>query len=143
MTTRIYDPNRVSIILGGIPMQGFADGDFLEITYVSDQFMEVAGTDGEVSRSKSNDNRATVTVRLMQTSKTNALLSALVNTDLNADGGAGVGAFLVADLSGNTLLQSENAWIKKIPDQSFGRESQERAWTIMCDELRSFVGGNV
>lgn len=142
MTTKIYDANRVKIILGGIIMQGFADGDFLDITYVSDQFMDVAGTDGEVSRSKTNDGRATVTIRLMQTSKTNALLSALVNTDLNADGGAGVGAFLVTDLSGQTILKSENAWIKKIPDQTFGREAQERAWTVMCDNLISFVGGN-
>lgn len=123
-------------------MQGFADGNFLEISYVSDQFADVSGTDGEVSRSKSNDLRATVTLRLMQTSPTNDLLSALVNTDLLADGGAGVGAFAVTDLSGRTLLASENAWVKKMPDQMFGRESQERAWTIMCDALRSFIAGN-
>lgn len=143
MTTRTYDPNRVKIILGGIPMQGFADGTFLEIAYVSDQFGEVAGTDGEVSRSKTNDGRAEVTIRLMQTSRTNDALSALVNSDLAADGGAGIGAFLVTDLSGTTLLSSENAWIKKIPDQQFGREATERAWTIMCDNLVSFIGGNL
>lgn len=143
MTLRIYDPNRVAISLAGIPMSGFADGNFLEVSYISDQFTDVVGTDSEVSRSKTGDGRATITIRLMQTSPTNDLLSALVNSDLSTDGGAGVGAFLVTDKSGNTVLRAENAWIKKIPDVAFGRESQERAWTIMTDKLISFVGGNI
>lgn len=143
MTTRIYDPNRVKVILAGIPLSGYADGDMVEIEYVSDQFADVQGTDGETSRSKTNDLRATVTINLMQTSPSNDLLSALVNTDLLADGGAGVGVFILTDLSGNTILSSQNAWIKKIPGQAFGREAQERSWTIMCDHLVSFVGSNI
>lgn len=143
MTTRIYDSKKVACSLAGLPLSGYADGNFLEVTYDSDQFVDVIGTDGTVSRSKSNDLRATVTIRLMQTSPSNDVLSALLQVDLNADGGAGVGAFMVTDVQGTTLLIGENAWIMKFPDQNFGREAQERSWTIKVDKLNSFVGGNV
>lgn len=143
MTLRIYDPNNVKVVLAGFPIQGFADGTMVEVSYVSDQFAEVQGTDGETSRSKTNDLRATVTIRTMQTSPSNDHLSALTNADLNADGGAGVGVFLLTDLSGNTILAAQNAWVKKFADQSFGRESTERPWTIMCAKLDSFIGSNV
>lgn len=143
MTTRIYDSKKVAVSLAGLPLGGYADGNFLEITFDSDQFVDVIGTDGEVSRSKANDLRATATIRFMQTSPSNDLLSALLQSDLNSDGGAGIGAFMVTDVQGTTLLLGENAWVVKWPDQNFGREAQERAWTIKVDKLNAFVGGNV
>lgn len=143
MTTRIYDSNRVQISFAGIPCQGYADGDFLTITREADAFTSVVGTDGEVSRSKSNDRRATIEVTLMSTSPTNDLFSAVLAADINANGGAGVGAFLVVDLSGASLYSSGNAWITKGPDVTYSREATERTWTLQCDKLYEFTGGNL
>ena len=124
-------------------MSGYADGDFLEITFNSDHFTSYVGTDGEVSRSKTNDNTATITIRLAQTSPTNDLLSAIVQGDLLAGGGAGIGAFLVTDIRGTSLYTAANCWITKTPDATYGRDTGERAWTMQCDLLRAFVGGNL
>lgn len=143
MTLRSYNSNNISISFAGIDFSEFADGNFLEIAYDSDQFTSVVGTDGTVSRSKTNDKRATITIRLMQTSPTNDVLSALANVDLLTDGGSGVGAFLVTDSQGTTLLSSANCWISKFADINYGREAQERAWTFQCDDLQAFIGGNV
>lgn len=143
MTTRIYDSNQVQVAFAGIPVQGYADGDFLTVTWETDSFSDVAGTDGDVSRSKTNDQRATVEIILMNTSPTNDLLSAVWQADLNTPGGAGVGSLLVTDLNGTTLLTAGNAWISKAPDITYGREANERTWTLRVDKLVAFVGGNL
>lgn len=143
MTTRIYDSSQVQVAFAGIPVQGYADGDFLAISWETDAFTDVVGTDGDVSRSKTNDRRATVEITLMSTSPTNDLFSALHIADLNAPGGAGVGALLITDLNGTSLYTAGNAWISKAPDVTYGREANERVWTLRVDNLRAFTGGNL
>ncbi len=143
MTTRVYDSNEVQVSFAAIPLNGWADGDFITITRESDTFTSVVGTDGAVSRSKTNDNRATVEVHLMNTSPSNAAMSAIALADREAPGGAGIGAFLCVDLNGTSLYTSGNAWIKRAPDPTFGREASERVWTLEVDELRDFTGGNL
>jgi hypothetical protein len=133
----------VQVAFAAIPVQGYADGDFLTITYETDAFSDVAGTDGEVARSKTNDRRATVEIILMSTSPTNDLLSAVHLADINTPGGAGVGAFLVTDLNGTSLFTAGNAWVQKAPDVTYGREANERTWTLRVDSLVAFTGGNL
>lgn len=139
----VYDSNRVSVTFAGIVFEGFAEGSKVTVTRLSDQFVDVVGTDGKVSRSKTNDLRADVTVRLMQTSGTNAVLNALLNADMNANGGAGVGALLITDLSGTTVHMAPNAWIVRFPEETFDQAATERAWLIRCADLQTVGGGNV
>lgn len=145
MTTplRIYDSNRVNIIFAGVPLLEFAEGAICEIAYDSDQFLDVVGTDGTVSRSKSNDLRATVTVHLMQTSPSNDFLSGILNGDIRADSGFGVSGLAIVDNGGQSLYVAPDAWIMKFAEPAFGREAQERAWAIRCARLESFTGGNI
>lgn len=142
MALKEYSADQVLVSVAGIPLQGFADGEFLTISFTSDHFESVAGADGEVTRSKTNDNRATVTVKLMQTSDSNDLLSALYNTDRKFPNGAGVGAFLVQDFNGRSLFAASECWIRKVPDISFDRTATEREWTFEIANLEYFQGGN-
>lgn len=142
MTTRIYDSNQVQVAFAGVPVQGYADGDFLTINHEADAFSDVVGTDGQVSRSKTNDRRATVEIILMSTSPTNDLFSAIYKADLEAPGGAGVGSFLVTDLNGTSLYTGQG-WIMRAPDVTYGREANERTWTLRIDSLVEFTGGNL
>jgi hypothetical protein len=143
MATRIYDSNEVKVTFAGVPVRDTADNDFITITKASDAFTTVVGTDGNVARSKTNDLRADVEIRLMNTSPTNAALSAIHLADKNAPGGAGVGAFLCVDLNGTSLYAAGNAWIKRSPDPVFGREASERVWLLEVDALQDFTGGNI
>lgn len=140
---KIYDANEVTVIVAGIPIDsGFGDGEFLRIEQDSDDFTDVVGTDGEVTRSKTNDRRATVTLILMQSSSGNAVLSALNLLDKKAGGGAGVGPFLVRDKQGTSLYSASKSWIAKPPDVSFGREAGPREWKIRLADLERLDGGN-
>jgi hypothetical protein len=139
---KVYDADQVSVSLNGIPLSGYADGEFLRIEKDSNDFEDVVGTDGEVTRSKTNDRRATVTVRLMQTSSSNDLLSALANLDKNTPGGIGVGVFLCRDRQGRAVFMAEKAWIAKTPSVSFDKSAKEREWVIRCANLIETHGGN-
>lgn len=139
----VYDPNEVTIVVCGIPIEGgFADGTFVEIAQDSDDFADVAGTDGDVSRSKTNDKRATITITLMSTALGNALLSALNAIDRRAGNGAGVGPCLIKDNQGTSLYAGEKSWIAKPPDVTFDKTATPRAWKIRVASLERLDGGN-
>lgn len=143
MTTRFYDPNRVSIIIAGLPISsGFAEEEMITIERESDAFTDVVGVDGEVSRSKLFDNRATVKLKLMQTSPNNALLTAMYLQDKLGDNGAGVGPFAMKDKGGTTLYTAEHCWISKPPDVTMATKATAREWTIRVASLLEFAGGN-
>lgn len=142
MGLKVYDPDQITVSFGGRLMSGYADGEFVRIEQDTDDFSDVAGTDGTVSRSRSNDRRATITFILMQTSESNAILSALSELDRVTPGGAGVGALQVRDRNGSTLYQADEAWISKPPSVSFDREVTSREWTLRCASLKRRDGGN-
>jgi len=108
---------------------------------LSDAFNDVVGTDGEVARSKSNDRRGTVTIKLLQTSLSNAFLSGVHGTDLEAPGGAGVAPFSMQDLQGGTVVASEGC-ITKYPDNSMDRTVKSREWVIRLARIERLEGGN-
>lgn len=140
---KFYDSDQITIIIAGILInKGYADGEFLSVVNNSDAFTTVTGTDGEKTRSKSNDNGAIVTLKLMQTAEANAALSVLHNLDKLTSGGAGVGPLLILDRSGTTLFEAESCWIVKRPDASFDRTAKEREWKIEVADLVAFDGGN-
>lgn len=138
---KIYDPDEYTLYFSGIIIQGYADGEFVTVEQMADAFASVVGTDGEVARSKTNDRRVKVTFKLLQTSASNAALSALHNLDLNTPNGAGVGTLSITDNFGSTKVNASQAWIVKMPDASLDRTAKDRAWVIECANCDRFEGG--
>ena len=137
---RKYNPAEVSIIISGIPISGYADGTFITVERDEDSFTKQVGTDGEVTRSKSNNKTGTATLILMQTSASNLALSALLAVDELT--GNGVGPFLMKDNSGNSIYAGQNCWLRKYPSSEFGREATGREWAVDIDKLDVLEGGN-
>jgi len=140
--TALYDPTEYSLNFAGVIPTGYGEDEFLRVEKLADNFVEVVGTDGEVSRSKVMDKRATITFVLMKTSKTNALLSAIAARDENLPNGAGVGAVFIRDRQGDTVFRAAQAWIVRQPDVSLGKQAQSIEWQIRCAKLIPFIGGN-
>lgn len=141
MSLKVYEPDQIVITLGTIILSGYADGTFISIDNNEDAFTLQMGTDGEGTRSKSNNQSATITFSLMQSSSVNALLSALHNTDINTAGGDGIVPLLVKDLQGNDLYTAEKAWIRKAPAVEYAREATVREWTVETEKLVRVDGG--
>lgn len=142
MPAKVYNPKEVTIIFGPVIVTGFADGTFLSVDFNEDAFTLQVGTDGEGTRSKSNNDSATIAFTLMQSSDSNDLLSALHNIDKNTPSGDGIVPLLIKDLQGSSLYTAETAWIRKAPTSEFAREAGPREWTIETDKLVAFVGSN-
>jgi hypothetical protein len=139
-----YDPKLFTVVVASIPVdtEAYADGEFLKVERDTDKFTDVSGTGGGVARAKQWDDRATVTLTLLQTAAFNAVLSALYNLDVNSDGEAGVGAFLMKDRGGTTLYQANKCWISRAPDVTLDRGITARVWKIRIGKLNQFDGGN-
>jgi hypothetical protein len=137
-----YAADQVACIFLAVPLQGKGDGPFCRIRYMSPAFSSKAGSDGLVSRSRSNDQRAEVTIILETTSASNAALSAAITAGLNFRNGRDIGPLLIQDMSGFSLYTAEKAWVVQFPDREYARETGQAEWKIECAKLVAFEGGN-
>lgn len=139
---KTYDSKLVIINFFGVPLTGYADGEFCSVVSSSERFTKQSGADGEITRSKSNDNTSEITVTLKQSSLSNNYLSGILELDRIANNGKG--PFSIVDLSGTTLMEWPQAWIRQPPDQSFGKENGDRAWVFDTGQpLIESIGGNL
>jgi hypothetical protein len=125
---KFYDPQNHVVYFSGKRLQEFADGSWITVEPKTPAFAEVVGVDGGVARSKSGDARLKVVVKLLQTSSSNADLSAIHQTDRAAFNGAGVGTFLMQDLQGKTVVQDSKAWVVAMPSSDRDRTAKSREW---------------
>lgn len=141
MPTATYDPKAIAVSFAGKLISGFADGTMLTAERNDPIFSTVVGSAGEVARVRSRNQTGKIVLTLMQTSLSNAILTALAALDELS--GLGQGPLLIKDLNGTTLLDAPNAWISKLPSVEFGKDLSNREWELACDVLNMNVGGNV
>lgn len=141
LQTYSYSPDKIVVLVNGIPLTGYGEGDAIEIAPMSDLSTSKVGIDGDVTRSMSTDRRCRLTVRLMQSSPSNDMLSALVGVDQIT--GGRMFPVTVMDLLGRTLVVAAQSWIATRPTVTFGREATEREWTFETGSLSEwFAGGS-
>ena len=140
MSLKTYNPKKVVLVVGGVPMGGYADGTFILFERTSDQYTKISGADGEVSRAKSNDRTGMMTLTLAQTSDSNDILSGIAQLDERLD--SGVVPVLLKEIDGTTTIFSGTGWIRKMPNVEFGKEITNREWILDVAETEVFVGGN-
>lgn len=135
-----YDFKKVLALVGGVPMQGFADGTGIEVELDDDLWVIVTGADGETARARRHGLVATMKLTFMQTSPSNDVLSGLVLVDILEN--AGVVPVLVKDVLGSSVFFSARGFVKKPAGSSFGKEVGNREWSLVLPGIDQFVGGN-
>lgn len=135
-----YDPKKVLVAFAGVPLNGFAENTKVRVEYNEDAWTETVGTDGEVTRARSNDETGKITIVLAASSDSNDFLTSMHVADKIA--GAGVKPLLIKDNLGRTLVVAANAYIKKMPDLEYGSDVGEREWVFFTPNLKYFAGGN-
>jgi hypothetical protein len=138
-----HDPASVVFTLGGNLITGFMPGTYLTVERDEDTWTLNVGADGEVARVRNRNKAGRITLTLMQTSQSNAILSALAAQDEAAPGGAPAGAAVVKDLLGTTLLGGDQAYVLKPAASSFGKELEGREWIVVVPKLEGVVGGSL
>lgn len=140
-----YDPNKHIVSFGAITLYGPSMGtdEWINIVRESPAWEDAVGVDGEVTYSKINDDRATVTLTVMQSSVINDALTAHYNLDRRTPGGIGTRPFLMQDLNGTTRIFAEQARLVKSPDQTRGRTVGEVKWEFRLAQIIEAHGGNL
>jgi hypothetical protein len=141
MTVATYQPDLVTVAFNGVPITGFAPDTFISAERNNDSWSLSVGSGGDATRAKMGDKSGRVTLTLLDSSASNAVLSAIQQTDQAA--GTGVGALLVKDLSGADVVTAGTAWIVRPPTLEKASASSNREWVFESDNLEIFAGGNV
>lgn len=128
------DPKLVSISLGTHIVSGFADGTFAAFAQNRDTYALTVGADGEGTRVKSNDKSGRLTITLLKSSASNAVLSALANADAQ-------NACMIKDNNGDTIASAANAWLVRQADFEYSNEETTVEWIIESDSWDILVGG--
>lgn len=123
-----YDPKKVIITFGGVPISGYADGTFVQVDPNSGTWTKKVGADGEVARSLSNDNTHTFVITLMQTSLSNAYLRTVMSADKLT--GLGMLPLSLTDLNTMETHFWPQAWVTADPPIGRAKETTDTQWTL-------------
>lgn len=136
-----YCPEEVNVLIAGfIPITGFVDGTFINITKDVMPFTSVRTPDGTVSRMYNNDQTYTIEISLYNGSQTNDVLTKLWQVDEITQ----VGKFpiLVKDNSGTDLFFSTTTWIEQTPSMAKSSTVDTRTWVLRSSQAVINFGGN-
>ena len=139
MAAELYDPNKVTLTLGTLLVEGYMEGTMISVSWLADSNSLAMGGQGVGAMIVSNDLSAEVTLNLQQTSASNTRLTAIFG--INRTGLAV--PLSLRDGSGATLLAAATVWVKKLPDTGFSSNGIEaRTWVVTTDRMDGVVGGN-
>lgn len=128
-----YDPKQVILTFGGVLIEGYAEGTFIDVAYDADLWTKKIGADGFGIFSKSNDLSATTTLRLMPGVLSNQLLSSKVVADIAAN--IGFGPLVIIDPSTGTTHTGARSRIMKMAGKVYAQEAEALEWVIGSLEL--------
>ncbi len=135
-----YSAKEVQVVVGGVPISGYTDGTFVEISREEDTWSKVVGADGYVTRGKTNNFSGTLTITLKQSSPSNDVLSGFIIADELTS--SAIIPILIKDISGTSTYFSAQGWIQSWPNSTFDKAIGDRSWVIALAELTMLVGGN-
>jgi hypothetical protein len=135
-----FDFKKCLVLVGGIRIQGFADGEGVSVELDDDLYSKVTGADGDVSRARRHGLAGNGKVTLAQTSQSNDVLMGFAIADRTDN--AGVVPFMIKDILGTTAIFVPYAWVKKPPAFTAGKEITNREWMFDFANTELFIGGN-
>ena len=135
-----FDFKKVALVIGGRLITGFAEGEAITVERDEDTWTLQVGSDGEATRSKSNNRAGKVTFRVKGASTANAILTGFIKADELNNGG--LIPMMLKDNSGASLYSAEQGYLVKPPSAGYGAEETEREYVYQTDNLIMFEGGN-
>lgn len=140
---RSYAADEVAVTMDGTQLDGFAEGDdVIRISRRVRRYDLQTGADGAGTVYRNADKSAECTLRLQQTSRANAILTAKLGAQ---DAGLVVPfPFAVTDMSGGDTAFAEAAFVAGPADMVRGSAPGTVEWTLIlhnCEILNLGVGG--
>lgn len=129
--SKVYNSDEVSVVFGSVSMSEKGLDEFCTVEQLEKDYTTTEGVGGDVVFNRTNSKLCRVTVRLLQTSRVNKLLSEIRAADL-ASGNGVFEALTVRDRLGNDLHTSSEAKIEGPPSSSYSKEAGELEWSFLA-----------
>lgn len=142
MTVGNYSLNNVVCNFLGAPISGYGQGGAIKIEKEDPTYKHIKGTAGDVARYKVGNTVYKITFTLLQTAKSNAILTAIQQLDEASDNGVGIGTLFIADLGGSSILSAGSAWIEGPPPRDYTNEPKDNEWVLIAVVDTNIIGGN-
>lgn len=140
-----YDLTAVMLMIGGIQITGFADGDVITFTHPEALVEPTVGADGQVVMSKLANDHMECEITLLPTSESYPLLYEL----LVAQHPPGIGtkivplAFLCEDTINGEQVSTSDAVFTARPDVSMGKTIGDRVFKMYLPNAGADMVANV
>jgi hypothetical protein len=139
MSSKVYDPQQLSVVFGVTPINGFAEDTMINIDAEDPKYNATTDIHGNVTRFKVNKNMAKITITLTQSSPSNDVLSSYVEADRANN--SGIFPVMIKDNNGTTLFSSTSSYVESVPAVEFGNDNKNREWIIRATSVSNFIGG--
>lgn len=136
-TVNTYSAEDVILIISGWRVTGW---ESISITKRLDSFVPIPGIRNKHTRVETRDTSATIVFPLLQTERSNDVLSEIHTRDIQE--GTGRVTVLIKDNSGTTLISSDCGYIQSYPEVVYNNDFSYRVWTIFSENTEFLVGGN-
>lgn len=127
-----YDFNNWVLNLNGFTINRGVTS--VEVAYNADSTSSTVSIDGTVTRNRINDESATVTLVVNQTSPVNGILLDQLNGDKAAPNGL-IGTLSLEDPTSGHRFFAQFAWVQDRGDLSLEQESSDRTWVLATNCL--------
>lgn len=130
-----------SLSIGGIALSaGAGTGSFVKVTPVGEWRTVTIGVQGDVCVNENANHSATFEVVLLQSATLNKQLQSLINMTTTQDGGVGVGAFQLTNLSSGAEI-SGDCVLTAPPEWDVQAEVQNATWKGTILQATYKLGG--
>ena len=133
-----YDPERVSVIVGGEVVQDFAQGQLINVRMTAKQFTYQTGLSSGV-RTYDPNKHGMITISLLQGSPSNVIFDQFLRADINP---STVGYFplIINDnnaIGGNVswLCKATTCWVTEFPDWTLSNNVSTKSWTLETNAI--------
>lgn len=144
MATYAFQDNMCSISgPNGAFSMGAGAGDAeggISVVMTEDKSTMTIGADGVVMHSLHAGKSATVTVRLLKTSPTNALLSTMYAADCANSQNFGNNTISIRDMARNDVIVCQQCAWAKFADVTYAKEGGEMTWTFHAGIVDFILG---
>lgn len=135
-----YDPARVSVIVGNIPITGFVKNTFINVSFTEDAIDYTPGlSSGTVTFNPSRE--GDITFNLIQASDSNKELQKYASRVRNRQE-EWFFPLMIVNNSGGELASADAAWVMKEPSLSLSQGQEDRAWTLKTANLTLLFNTN-
>lgn len=129
MTVTTYDFKNTSVLINGVLISGYADGDAIQMEQREDSVELLVGAGGDSEYSESNDKSATLTLTLLVSSASSIYLEDLHNAGEELD-------VQIIDKNQNSRNKAASQCrIQRNAPLTRGKEGSPREWTILMPEI--------